>query len=1049
MIRSDQIAFYYQRIEVFFRRLRERGFVAASVPLQALYRVAQDPIPFADRDDGTLQPLAVGEIWGHAWDSAWFHVQGDIPSDWPQDAVVLRMNVTGEACVFSAEGCPLQGLTGGSVFLADFIREYYPVPAEQMQDGRLDLWVEAACNTLMGIRRQPDPPAGAPTRHGRMEATLQRLEAVLLDETARHFLLEFGLLFDLLKATISCGGSQANPPALSQPLKALPEMPPRQRKLLAGLNEAIDVYAEDPANAAAARKVLAPLLAARANASDAVVVAVGHAHIDTGWLWPVRESVRKCERTFATQVSLLEQYPDYVFGASSAQHYAFIKERRPALYEKIKALIAAGRWEVQGGMWVEPDCNLISGESMVRQFLHGKNFFRDAFGLDIRNLWIPDVFGYSAALPQIMRQAGADYLLTQKISWNQFNPFPHNTFRWRGIDGSEVLTHFPPEDTYNSVMSAGDQIKAQSKFKEGHLLDAFLCLFGIGDGGGGPKAEFIEKARLMGDLEGVPKVRMGRADAFFERLAPHADALACWEGELYLELHRGTLTSQARTKLGNRRLEHALQEVEFVYSSRPDLTYPAEQLDRLWKILLINQFHDILPGSSIKLVYDKTEQEHAEALAGCAQLLEAAGDAGCEDAVTLLNVLGCAYEGPVRLPATWMGCAVHTKAGDPVPVQAEGDGVIGWVKCPAAGSIVLQRSKAACAEEDVPLDADRAWVLENDLVRYVFSENGVLTSAYDKRLGRDVLQFGKGNVLSLYMDRPANWDAWDVDLDYTRMHLGGAESVSVTRLSTGAVQQGLRFVLRMGHSEICQDVILYHESARLDFVTDVDWRERHNMLRVAFEPMAKSQEAICDIQFGYVKRPTVANTSWDMARFEVAAHEYVDITDGEFGAALLSDCKYGYRVHDGVLDLNLLRAPTYPDADADQGKHRFTYTFLPHTGEHCAGGVVEVARCLNQKPVVLSGDLPHALPFTLEGQGIRLAACKRAEKSDALVVRLVEEYGRHNSCQFLLRDGYRLVPCDLLEWQDAEPLAGGEHEVSFKPFEIKTFKIVAGDLPYL
>ncbi len=1044
-MRSDQIGFYYKRISAFYQRLRQRGFVADSVPLQAVYRVSADPIPFADREDGSFAPIAVGETWGHAWDSAWVHVQGEIPSHWPQDAVVLRMNVTGEACVYGADGCPLQGLTGGSVFVANYVREFYPIRAEQLLNRQIDVWVEAACSGLMGIQRVADPPPDAPTRHGQMNASLLALEAVLLDEVFRRFLLEFGLLFDLLKATISLNPSEGDPLASWGGAKVLPEMPPRQRKILAGLNKAIDVYGEDPAQAAAARGVLAPLLSARANASDAVSIAVGHAHIDTGWLWPVRESVRKCERTFSTQVSLLERYPDYVFGASAAQHYAFIKERHPALYEKIKAFVAEGRWEVQGGMWVEPDCNLISGESMVRQFLHGKNFFRDEFGVDVRNLWIPDVFGYSAALPQIMRQAGADYLLTQKISWSQFNQFPHNTFRWRGIDGSEVLTHFPPEDTYNSVMSAGDQIKAQSNFKEGHIVDEFLCLFGVGDGGGGPKEAHIEAARLMGDLEGVPKVRMGRADAFFERLASHADELACWDGELYLELHRGTLTSQARTKLGNRRLEHALQEVEFVYSARPDVTYPAAQLDRLWKILLLNQFHDILPGSSIKLVYERTEKEYAEALAACEQLLLEAGDTTDQDSVTVVNVLGCAYEGLVRLPSSWRDCAVQMQDGDTVAVQVKDDAVLGWVRCPAASAIVLQKTATKAAQVDLAVEGDSGLVLENDLVRYVFAENGVLISTYDKRLGREVLQEGKGNVLSLYLDRPASWDAWDIDVDYDRIRLSGAEAVSVSRLPDGSVYQGLRFVLRIGHSEIRQDVLLYHGSARLDFVADVDWQERHKMLRVAFAPIVKPPEAICDIQFGYVKRPTVENTSWDMARFEVAAHEYVDLNDGQYGAALLNDCKYGYRVLDGVLDLNLLRSPTYPDADADQGTHRFTYAFLPHTGDLRGGGVIEAARCLNQEPVVLPGNLPVFMPFVLEGEGVRLAACKRAEKSDDLIVRLVEEYGAHGGCRLVLRNGFGLVPCDLLEWQDAGALPGSEHDISFKPFEIKTFKIVALD----
>ena len=375
----------------------------------------------------------------------------------------------------------------------------------------------------------------------------------------------------------------------------------------------------------------------------------------SGWLWPVRESIRKCARTFSSQIALIEEYPEYIFGASSAQHYAFVKEHYPALYEKIKQAVAAGRWEIQGGMWVEADCNLISGESMIRQFLHGKNFFKDEFGVDVRNLWIPDVFGYSAALPQIIRKAGCEYFLTQKLSWCQFNRFPYQSFLWKGIDNSEVLTHFPPEDTYNSAVRPQQLMEAQTRYTEGDTLSDFMSLYGIGDGGGGPAPEYIERGKRLAALDGCPHYKFGRADRFFEIINEKRAELPVWKGELYLELHRGTLTTQARTKRGNRKCEQMLAQTEFLCSMLPAAHYPAKELDRAWKLLLLNQFHDIIPGSSIGMVYETTQKQHAEILVLCESLMKRATDElfpKVDGSATILNSLSCGVTALVELPET-------------------------------------------------------------------------------------------------------------------------------------------------------------------------------------------------------------------------------------------------------------------------------------------------------------------------------------------------------------------------------------------------------------
>ncbi len=758
-----------------------------------------------------------------------------------------------------------------------------------------------------------------------------------------------------------------------------------------------------------------------------------------------RESIHKCARTFSSQIALLEGYPDYVFGASQAQLYAFTKEHYPALYEKIKPWVKEGRWEVQGGMWVEADCNVISGESMVRQFLHGKNYFMDEFGVDIKNLWLPDVFGYSAAMPQILKKAGVDFFLTQKISWSQFNVFPHNTFVWCGIDGSEVITHFPPEDTYNSEMMPGLMYESQVRFKENGVLDGFLSLYGIGDGGGGPKEDHVERGRRMRNLEGCPKVTFGRADAFFERLEERRNDLETWAGELYLELHRGTLTTQARTKLGNRRLEQRLRDTEFLCSCLPLDRYPQAVLDRTWKVLLLNQFHDIIPGSSIHKVYEVTEREYAEGLADCDRLIaEAAADLLKPDSESLVlyNSLSYGYTAPITLPESWRGCAVADEAGASLPIQSDEGGVAVLADLPAQSFITLRKS----GEAEAP-HRNEGLVLENDLVRYEFAEDGTIVSALDKEADCQILAAGeRGNLLSLYEDRPNGSDAWDVDVFYEDQLMETARSVGADPLGAGPVRCGLKFSLAVGTSTVEQRVFLAPNSKRLDFVTQVEWQETHRMLRVSFATPVLTPHAAFDIQYGYVKRNTHSNQSWDMAQFEVVGQRYADLSASDYGVALLNDCKYGHKVKGHVLDLNLLRSPAEPDPDADLGAHTFTYSLLPHIGELTESQVMAESAMLNQRPVVLDGYSAGdaSLPCRLESDGISLEVVKKAEKEDCIVIRLVETRGCTSSGTLKVAgEKAKLVETNLMEWtEEGEISCDGDVEVTLRPFEIRTYKIL-------
>ncbi len=990
--------------------------------LTAEFARSKDPIPFEERLALSYLPVKEGDDWGQTWDSAWFHLQGQIPDRWAGHEAVAHLDFNSEALIFSPDGEPLQGLTNGSVF-GNVTRHTF-ILSEQVQGGEgVDLWVEAAANSTFGINRPSDPPRGDVDRHGSYQGTVNKMRIALLHRELYALLLDMRLLNNLLDVT--------------------PDTSTRYARILKGLLDASNQFQDDPARASICRETLAPLLAKSAHASAPTLYTVGHAHIDTGWLWPVRETIRKSARTFSNQLELLSRYPDYVFGASQPQHYQFVKENYPGLFDRIKQAVAEGKWELQGGMWVEPDCNLISGESMVRQIIHGKNFFMDEFGVDVNNCWIPDVFGYSASMPQILKRAGIDYFLTQKISWNQVNRFPHTTFRWRGIDGSEILTHFPPEDTYNSQLDPVGLIKAEEQFVEKPILDEMICLFGVGDGGGGPTAEMIERGTRQQNLEGVPKVKFAKAGQLFERLAQYQDQLAVWSGELYLEYHRGTYTTQARTKRNNRMLECRLRETEYLLSLGELEDYPIEQLDRIWKTLLINQFHDILPGSSIRWVYEVTEKEHLEALEECARIQKDAAarilETG-EDSLTIINTLNIPFAGELTIPKEFSTGLVD-ESGNTIAVQRDLDGkVIAQIKLEPQAIVTLRRrgeSEAASAQESL--------ILENKLIRYEFNNDGQLIDAFDKEEKKQILaDDAYGNIFTLYEDRPHNFDAWEIDISYEDMAVDNSRGRAWQPTGNGCVRQGIQFELSIGQSSIIQKVYLNHHSKALEFDTCVNWQERHRMLRTEFAVNVRSDSATFDIQYGCVRRPTHRNTSWDVARFEVAAHKYADLSDNTYGVALLNDCKYGHKIHDNIIDLNLLRSPTSPDPDADIGSHQFRYVLYPHQHAFLNTDVIEQAQTLNQPPLFFPGQKANGLEpkIKVKNPDIGLEVLKRGEKEAGWIVRMVEKRGCECSTEVeMLSPESRLQETDLMEWHDYGELLDNTVPLMFKPFEIRTFKI--------
>ena len=1012
------------KVNYFLTCLR-RDYVKSSIDLNAEYCLTDEPVSFEEKDNYPFKKIHTGEAWGHNWQCAWFHITGKIPAEWLDKTVCFRINIGGEGLIFSPSGMPLRGVTDSSVFQVTYINEYFPLYDAVVNGSDVEFWVDAGANGYFGMNLNGHPRLDIAEKEGSASATVNALQLCLTDETLRQLSFDWEIALDLLKI--------------------YPQNHYRYRQILTILTDAIDLYQGNQDNAEKVRGFLQQKLFSQKACDSALqVTAVGHAHIDTAWLWPIRETIRKCGRTFANQIANIEKFPEYIFGASQPQHYQFVKDHYPALYEKVKQAIAAGRWEVQGGMWVEADCNLISGESMIRQFLNGKNFYMDEFGIDVKNLWLPDVFGYSGLMPQIIKGCGCDFFLTQKISWNQFNKFPHTTFIWRGIDGTDVLTHFPPESDYNATVNPEQLSGAQNNFREAGVLDEFLSLFGIGDGGGGPGEEYIERAMRLKDLEGCPKVTMGKAGDFFDRLKRHADKLEIWQGELYLEKHQGTLTTQAKVKKANRQLEYLLKNVEQIYSALPLENYPQQQLENLWKKLLVNQFHDIIPGSSITRVYKETHQQHSEIFTGCQKLLSAAAEKlfiADDNSMTIFNPLSVTYAGMIELPHSWQGASLNGKT---LPgIQKKGQSAEVMVSIPGNSFVTLKKSQQILPEPEKIVDS---LILENELIRCEFDQDARITAIWDKETDRQLLAPGTaGNVLSLYYDDPANYDAWDIDIGYEAQKLENARGCRSVKYAS-EIQQSLEFELTIGNSKIHQQIIL-RQNKRLDFKTTVQWNENHKMLRTSFAPDIHSTETACDLQYGFIKRQNTGNTSWDMARYEVAAHRYIDISDSRYGVALLNNCKYGHKINGGILDLNLLRSPKYPDFHADIGEHEFTYSLLPHCGTLVNSDVIAQAAMLNQEPLRFTGfdHRQTALPCRIESENVSLEVIKKAEKENCLIIRLVETKGENSPAVLHFNIPVKqLVTTNFIEWGESAVMEVVDHQaqLKLKPFEIKTFKLI-------
>jgi alpha-mannosidase len=808
------------------------------------------------------------------------------------------------------------------------------------------------------------------------------------------------------------------------------------------------------------------------------IIVSGHAHLDVAWLWPYWRTRQKIVHTVSNVLALMERYPDYHYSQSQPQLLQWLKEDNPELYARVQERVAEGRFEPVGAMWLEADCNLPSGESLVRQIMHGTRFMREEFGITPRLIWLPDVFGYSAALPQIMRKCNIPCFMTTKISWNQYNRLPMDTFRWRGIDGSEVLAHFitaPSEGpastsyTYNGPLQPADMPGTWRKYQQQALNDQLLYLAGWGDGGGGPDEDQLERAQIMADLPAFPRVRMGRVDAYFDDLYrrlwdnPH---LPTWVGELYLEYHRGTYTSQARTKQTNRRLELLYRDVELLnaWTSLYGMPSRQEELNAGWKLILLNQFHDVLPGSSIHEVYTDVARLSAE-IRALAEPLRAemlsllrdrlGSDESGQAALLFINTLPWERSEPLQLPGD------HTEILPGAQLAHDWDGqpltLLDGQRLPSCGALLTARVHNGPDMPPATAASTRqsgTVILRNAFYELELNEHGEISHLYDHEAAREVIEPGQSaNQLIAYEDRPLNFNAWDIDLYYEEKPypLREEQDMQIRVLEQGPVRATVEVERHFLSSRITQRISLWRDSRRIDFATEIDWHEHQILLKAAFPVSINATRATYEIQFGSIERPTHRNTSWDRARFEVCAHKWADLSEGGYGVSLLNDSKYGHDIHDNVIRLTLLKSAVSPDPEADQGLHRFTYSLLPHVGDWRDAQTVRRAYELNVPALVTPGFLPEeqngaALSSSFVSTDcphIVIDTIKPAEDGNGLIVRLYETHNQRGSVTLTFAAPVLAAQeCNLLE----EPLDTAHYKgqnlfCEVKPFEIKTFRL--------
>lgn len=1000
-------------------------------------------------NDEKWSDFQLGDYWGGYDKTAWFRTKVSIPDEWRGQRIVLRFLVgprdgggsTAETLLY-VNGQPLQGI--------DIWHEEAWIPPEFLKTGEIHIALKAWSGVL-----------DVPERRRFKVAEL----AVVDEPTEKYVYLASTLV---------------------QTVNVLDEHDYRRVTLLKLVNESLkkvdflkkgsSIYYKTIQDAARFLEENITQLA-EWEEDKPKVIALGHSHIDMAWLWRLKDTREKASRTFSTVLHLMRQYPEYRFIHTSPQLYKFLKEDYPDIYTEVKEKIKSGEWEITGGMWIEPDTNLPSGESLIRQLLLGKQFMKEEFGVDSKVVWLPDVFGYTWSLPQIMKKSGIDTFMTSKISWNQYNRFPYDTFIWRGVDGTELLTHFitTPEDdsgrtyTYNGVIEPKSIKGTWDAYKQKNVNDELLVAFGWGDGGGGPTKEMIETARVLKNLPGIPKVEMGKAEPYFKRLGERVkdQNLPIWDGELYLEYHRGTYTSQASLKRANRKAETIYHSAELlgVITNVLLQTNHQEKLREGWEALLLNQFHDILPGSSIRQVNEDARESYEKVQKIGHFVLDEAINLIAEQVKTEHNSLivfnSLSYrrndyiEVNISEEITEQTTIVDEDGmASPVQMIHTNDGMKLLLKAtnvPSLGykTYTLKEASIESSPKSITIRKD---FIENQYYAITLNEQGQITSLIDKRIEREVLAKNScANVFQAFEDKPMNFDAWDIDLYYQEKMKEITELVDAVVMEEGPLRGSLKLVWSFYDSTITQFMTLYADSPRIDFKTEVDWQEKQTLLKVAFPVNIRSTKATYDIQFGNIERPTHWNTSWDYARFETVGHKWADLSEGNYGVSLLNDCKYGYDIKDHVMRLTLIKSSIAPDETADRGEHRFTYSLLPHEGDWKQANVAPIAYELNSsllsKEVKANkkGRLAPQYEFaTVDADHVMIETVKKSEKDEAFIIRLYEyKQSRNQKVTISFEQTItEALECNLIEENDQDVFYQTKQiTFSIAPYEIKTFKV--------
>ena len=959
--------------------------------------LSDEPIKWEDLDKSKFKNMRFMQKWADKFGCAWFRFTGTVPEAGKGKRVVARIKLQGEGLVYDKDGHVLQGITQvlskGDLFHSTIGKQIVDISPCAEGGEEVELYVDAGFNGKL--------------RFENMSAHLRRYDLAVMDEELNSYYYDYiEAYFLMCKLLGDAEGMKDSDVGKAEVYSA------RAKELDEGMKNAWKVFKEQ--GAAKAREALAPVLFRPIDYPAVTHYAVGHAHIDLAWLWPLRETRRKIGRTFANQLRNIKKYDNFIFAESQAQMFTWLKEDYPEVFEQVKKYVDEGRIELQGGMWVESDCNLPSGESWIRQFLYGKRYFKEEFGKDMKMCWLPDCFGFPATLPQVIKGCGMDYFMTIKIMSNTVNEFPHSSFKWKGLDGSEVLAHMEPAGDYNSGASPLAIFKSNKRNKEKESVPVCLLLYGDGDGGGGPGEGHIEYvSRMQKGIYGLAPVKPSKAIDFFEELEKYNDVIPEYDGELYYERHQGTYTSQAAAKLWNRRMENMLHLVELLGAEGKlrGVSYDRALVESIWKEVLLYQFHDVLPGSSIKRVYDESRERYKELykqIQGVAAKLIDDMSSGESEEYTAINPVDFARKEFIRVEDKWYS----------VDLPAMGAGKIVPVENMDVSSLTFGEN-----------------TISNGLITITFGKGGEITSLFDVKNAKELVREGQYfNKLTVYEDPFMYYNAWDIRMDYDKL-----KKHSLKLEGSDTYIDGVRVVRRNRYrfmdSQFEQTVALTLGDTLVQFDMDADWHEELKMLRADFIPSVFADKVKCDIQFGQIDRSTKNDTSIEQAQFEVCAHKFVNLDGEDYSLALFNRCKYGHKVKEGMLSLALLRAPRFPDPECDRGSHHISYALYPHKEKFEESDVKARAYCYNNVVMLRKANFEEKCPVTVEGDGVILETVKVAEDEKGIVARLYEYKGKETTAKVSFASKGAAFECDMLENKKGKAELS---KLAFKPFEIKT-----------